>query len=77
MTTEQINEIIFENIEKKLGPKMTFKKETTSGVTYTWGYGILNQSDVEVIVSVSKVYGLTFVIREREKCIDVEIYKAY
>lgn len=75
MTTTDMSEIIFEEIESHLGPQMTFKKETDDSVTFTWGYGTLHQKDIARIVGVCAVYKLTFVIREREKCIDVQIDK--
>lgn len=74
MTTKQnMSEIIFNEIESQLGPQMTFKKEVEGLTTFTWGYGTIHQSDIKRIVDFCDKYNLIFVIREREKCIDVEI----
>jgi len=75
MTTTEISEIIFEEIESHLSPQMTFKKETDDQVIFTFGYGVIFPNDISRIFSACRTYGLQFAISARENCIDVKIDK--
>ena len=80
LSPEQISEIVFEEIENHLSPKMTFKDENELSITFTWGYATgVPESDMRRVVSVCALYSLPFIITPRVSgdaaVIDVKIYK--